>query len=197
MIVRVHTGRAMTCSAMARSAMAALIAIVLAGAVLAGHARPASAQGTPPRGAAPNSAHQPSPAALLLAKQILEIKHVEDVFKPMIRGVVLKTRDVFMQTNFMWSKDLNEIAANLEREYSARTKELLDRAAGIYATHFSEPELKQLLSFYQSPLGQKVIDEEPKALDESMTMAGTWADDFSQDVINKMRAEMKKRGHDL
>jgi hypothetical protein len=57
--------------------------------------------------------------------------------------------------------------------------------------------LKQLLSFYQSPLGQKVIDEEPKALDESMTMAGTWADDFSQDVINKMRAEMKKRGHDL
>jgi uncharacterized protein len=197
MIVRVHTGRAMTCSAMARSAMAALIAIVLAGAVLAGHARPAGAQGTPPQGAAPNSAHRPSPAALLLAKQILEIKHVEDVFKPMIRGVVLKTRDVFMQTNFMWSKDLNEIAANLEREYSARTKELLDRAARIYATHFSEPELKQLLSFYQSPLGQKVIDEEPKALDESMTMAGTWADDFSQDVINKMRAEMKKRGHDL
>ena len=115
----------------------------------------------------------------------------------MIRGVVIKTRDMFMQTNFMWGKDLNEIAANLEKEYSVRTKELLDRAARIYATHFSEPELKQLLSFYQSPLGQKVIDEEPKALDESMTMAGTWADDFSTDVINKMRAEMKKRGHDL
>jgi hypothetical protein len=197
MIVRVHTGRAMTRSAMARSATAALIAIVLAGAVLAGIARPAAAQGTAPQGAAPNSAHQPSPAALLLAKQILEIKHVEDVFKPLIRGVVLKTRDVFMQTNFMWSKDLNEIAANLEKEYSARTKELVDRAARIYATHFSEPELKQLVSFYQSPLGQKVIDEEPKALDESMAMAGSWADDFSQDVINKMRAEMKKRGHDL
>jgi len=182
---------------MARSATAALIAIVLAGAVLAGIARPAGAQGTAPKGAAPNSAHQPSPAAVLLAKQILEIKHVEDVFRPLIRGVVIKTRDVFMQTNFMWGKDLNEIAANLEKEYSVRTKELLDRAARIYATHFSEPELKQMLSFYQSPLGQKVIDEEPKALDESMAMAGTWADDFSQDVINKMRAEMKKRGHDL
>jgi hypothetical protein len=191
MIVRVHTDRAMTCSTMARSATAALIAIVLAGAVLAGIARPATAQGTP------SAVHQPSPAALSLAKQILEVKHVEDVFKPLIRGVVIKTRDVFMQTNFMWGKDLNEIAANLEKEYSARTKELLDRAARIYATHFSEPELKQLLSFYQSPLGQKVIDEEPKALDESMAMAGNWADDFSQDVINKMRAEMKKRGHDL
>jgi uncharacterized protein len=197
MIVRVNTGRAVTRSAMARSATAALIAIVLAGAVLAGIARPATAQGTAPQGTAPSPARQPSPAAISLAKQILEIKHVENVFAPLIRGVVLKTRDVFMQTNFMWSKDLNEIAANLEKEYSARTKELLDRAARIYATHFSEPELKQLLSFYQSPLGQKVIDEEPKALDESMAMAGTWADDFSQDVINKMRAEMKKRGHDL
>jgi hypothetical protein len=193
MIVGVHIGRAISRSPMARSATAALIAIVLAGAVLTGIARPAAAQGT----AAPNAVHQPSPAALSLAKQILEIKHVEDVFKPLIRGVVIKTRDVFMQTNFMWGKDLNEIAANLEKEYSVRTKELLDRAARIYATHFSEPELKQLLSFYQSPLGQKVIDEEPKALDESMAMAGNWADDFSQDVINKMRAEMKKRGHDL
>jgi len=192
MIVRVHIGRAI-----ARSATAALIAVVL-GAVLTGIARPAAAQGTAaPQGTAPKAAHQPSPAALSLAKQILEIKHVEDVFKPLIRGVVIKTRDLFMQTNFMWGKDLNEIAANLEKEYSVRTKELLDRAARIYATHFSEPELKQILSFYQSPLGQKAIDEEPKALDESMAMAGNWADDFSQDVINKMRAEMKKRGHDL
>jgi hypothetical protein len=197
MIVRVDTGRAMTRSAMARCARAALIAIVLAGAVLAGIARPAAAQGIAPQGAAPNAAHQPSPAAILVARQILELKHVEDVFKPLIRGVVIKTRDMFMQTNFMWGKDLNEIAANLEKDYSVRIKELLDRAARIYATHFSEPELKQILSFYQSPLGRKVIDEEPKALDESMTMAGTWADDFSQDVINKMRAEMKKRGHDL
>lgn len=197
MFVRVHTGRAIPRSPMARSAMAALIAIVLAGAVLAGIARPATAQGTTPQAAAPSAVHQPSPAALLVAKQILEIKRVEDVFKPLIRGVVIKTRDMFMQTNFMWSKDLNEISANLEKEYNARTKELLDRAARIYATHFSEPELKQLLSFYQSPLGQKVIDQEPKALDESLAMAGSWADDFSQDVINKMRAEMKKRGHDL
>jgi hypothetical protein len=53
------------------------------------------------------------------------------------------------------------------------------------------------LTFYQSPLGQKVIAEEPKAADESMNLAGEWADKFSEEVINKMRAEMKKRGHDM
>jgi uncharacterized protein len=182
MMVRVHIGRAVT-----RSAMAALIAIGVAVV-----ARPAAAQGV-----APNATHTPSPASILLAKQILELKHVELAFEPLIRGVVIKARDLFMQTNFMWGKDLNEVAANLEKEYEPRTKELLDDSARIYASHFSEAELKQLLTFYQSPLGQKVISEEPKALDESMNTAGAWADNFSEDVINKMRAEMKKRGHDM
>jgi hypothetical protein len=53
------------------------------------------------------------------------------------------------------------------------------------------------LAFYQSPLGQKVIVEEPKSADESMTMAGSWADKLSEEVMSKMRAEMKKRGHDM
>ena len=53
------------------------------------------------------------------------------------------------------------------------------------------------MTFYQSPLGRKMIVEEPKALDESMANAGDWGDNFSEEVINKMREEMKKRGHDI
>jgi hypothetical protein len=169
------------------SALAALIALALVGT-----AGQASAQG-----AAPNAAHHPSQAAVLLARQILETKHANDIFDPLIRGVVIKTRDFFMQTNFMWGKDLNEVADNLIKQYSARSGELMNDAARIYASHFTEAELKQLLAFYQSPLGQKVIVEEPKSADESMTMAGSWADKLSEEVMSKMRAEMKKRGHDM
>ncbi len=57
--------------------------------------------------------------------------------------------------------------------------------------------MKNILAFYQSPLGQKVLAEEPKAIDESMSNAGTWADNLSEDVMDKMRDEMKKRGHDM
>jgi hypothetical protein len=168
-------------------AMAALIALALAGT-----AGQASAQG-----AASNAVHEPSQAAVLLAKQILEAKHADKIFEPLIRGVVIKTRDFFMQTNFMWGKDLNEVADNLIKQYSVRSGELMNDAARIYASHFTEAELKQLLAFYQSPLGQKVIAEEPKTADESMAMAGSWADKLSEVVMSKMRAEMKKRGHDI
>jgi uncharacterized protein len=57
--------------------------------------------------------------------------------------------------------------------------------------------LKDILTFYQSPVGRKVIVEEPKALEASMANAGDWGDKLADDVIAKMRAEMKRRGHDI
>ncbi|SRR5271155_777967 len=147
--------------------------------------------------ARPEPAANPSPAAILIAKQIAQLKDVHALFDPLVRGVVEKVKNQFMQTNFMFAKDLNEIAANLEREYATRAGELVDITARIYAEHFSEAELKDILAFYQSPVGRKVIVEEPKVMDESMNRAGQWGDALAEDVIVKMRAEMKKRGHDI
>ena len=163
------------------------LAVIIALAAL-GLARPAAAQ-------AP--AVQPSPNAILLAKQIIEIKGVGAMFAPLVHGVIVKVRDQFIQTNFMWAKDLSEIANNLEKQLGPRSSEVIDATARIYASHFTEAELKDLLAFYQSPLGRKSVAEEPKITDESMAYAGQWGDDLSVDVINRMRAEMKKRGKDI
>lgn len=151
--------------------------------------RPAAAQ-------APAAAN-PSPTAVLIAKQIVELKGGDAMFAPIVRGVVEKARQTFLQANFMWSKDINEIAAVMHKDYDSRVSDLIDANARIYATHFTEAELRDMLAFYKSPLGQKMIAEEPKVIDESMANAGQWADNLSQDVLARMRAEMKKRGHDL
>jgi uncharacterized protein len=169
-----------------RHAMVLLVALFVSGVV-----GPAAAQAPPPAGPSP------SPASLLIAKQIVEIKGVQNIFAPLVRGVVDKTRDMFMQTNFMWSKDLNEVTAIEEKKFAPRVSELVDATARIYATHFTEPELKQLLAFYQSPVGRKALVEEPKVIQESIASAGSWGDSLSAEVIGDMRDEMKKRGHDM
>jgi hypothetical protein len=176
----------------ARFSMRHAVAVLIALAAI-GTARPAAAQAPP----LPSLAYQPSPAAILLAKQIIDLKGVKNVFEPLVRGVVIKTKQMFMQTNFMWQKDLDEVAVIVEKQFEPRETEVLDASARIYASHFTEQELKDLLAFYQTPLGQKAIAEEPKALDQSMSYAGTWADSLSVQVIDSMRAEMKKRGHDI
>ena len=188
MIARLSTRHVSTCHGMTRPMMAALIALVVTG--IAGPAAAQTAAPQPP-------AHQPSLAAILLAKQIVDIKGVKNIFQPLVRGVVDKTRNMFMQTNFMWAKDLNEVAAIEQKKFAPRVEELVDATARIYASHFTEQELKDLLAFYKSPLGQKALVEEPKVLEDAMANAGTWGDNLSQEVIAGMREEMKKRGHDM
>ena len=147
--------------------------------------------------ASPAPAANPSQASMLVAKQLVELKGVSAMYIPLVRGVVEKVKNQFMQTNFMWGKDLNEIAANLERDYAPRANELVDATARTYAERFTEAELKEMLVFYQSPVGRKMVAQEPKILDDSMNYAGQWGDTLSEEVIVKMRAEMKKRGHDI
>jgi hypothetical protein len=163
-----------------RHVIAALVAFVTFGV-----AGPAAAQA------------QPSPNALLIAKQIIQLKGVDNIMNPIARGVVEKVKSVVMQTNFMYQKDINEITTQLHQEFDGRSTELVDQTALLYAARFTEPELKQILTFYQSPLGQKMIVEEPKILDDSMQQVNGWADNLSVDIMAKMRTEMKKRGHDI
>jgi hypothetical protein len=164
------------------AAMVALAAIGLAGTAMSqGVAQPP----------------QVSQAQLALAKQIVEIKGVKAMFAPLVHGVIKKTTDSVLQTNMMWGKDISDITAQMEKDYAPRGQEIVDATARYYASHFTEAELKQILAFYQSPVGQKMLVDEPRALDESMAYAGGWGDNLSIEVMSKLRAEMKKRGHDM
>ena len=114
-----------------------------------------------------------------------------------IPGVIESTKNSFLPTNPNLSRELNEVAAQLRKEYEAKKAELVYEVAIVYAKHFTEQELKELVAFYKSPLGQKMLKEEPVALDESFKRAQDWSIEFSDAVMGRFRTEMKKQGHQL
>ena len=69
--------------------------------------------------------------------------------------------------------------------------------AKLYASSFTDDELKAILAFYQSPVGKKLLDKQPQVIDSSMKFAQNWANKLSDEVINRIRTELKKRGHNL
>jgi uncharacterized protein len=142
-------------------------------------------------------AQQPSATALTTAKELITTKGATAIFDPVVVGVIEQAKSVLLRTNPMLSKDLNEVATKLRADYAPRSVEILNDTARIYATRFTEQELKDVLAFYKSPLGQKLLAEEPRILDEGMRNAETWANKLSEEVIGKIRVEMKKRGHEI
>jgi uncharacterized protein len=142
-------------------------------------------------------AQQPSPGAITTAKELIITKGAGAIYDPLVPGVIEHAKAVFLQANPMLGKDLNEVALKLRAELAPRGGEVINEVAKLYATRFTEQELKDALAFYKSPLGRKLLAEEPNLLDQSMKNAQTWADKLSEEVIAKMRAEMKKRGHEI
>ena len=143
------------------------------------------------------SAQQPSPAAMGAAKEIVAIKGAKTIYEPLIVGIIEKAKGMFLQTNPMLSKDLNEVAGKLRADFVPRSAELMTETARLYASRFTEQELKDLLAFYKSALGRKLLVEEPAIGDQNMRSMASWADKVSDEVIAKMRAEMRKRGHEI
>jgi len=140
---------------------------------------------------------QPSAAAMATARELVAFTNSTAVFNPLIAGVVEQAKLLFLQQDPSLSKDLNEIAIKMRTDLAPRFAELGDEVAKLYATNFSDQELKTILAFYQSPVGKKLLDRQPNVVDASMKFAQDWANNLSDEVIAKMRDELKKRGHAL
>jgi hypothetical protein len=170
---------------LSRIVSAAGLALALA---LSGH--PAAAQTQAPLKPA-------SPAALAAANEILAMKHASAIYQDAVPNIVQKTKDVLLQNNLNYQKDLNEVAVIVAQNLASRTKEIGDGMAQIYANEFTEQELKDLVTFYKTPLGQKLLSTEPIAIQMSMSYMNKWGQTFAETVNAQFRAEMRKRGKEI
>jgi hypothetical protein len=138
-----------------------------------------------------------SPAAIAAAKEILAMKNASAMYANAVPNLVEQTKNVLMQSNLNYQKDLNEVAIIVAKNLAGREKEIGEGMAQVYANEFTEQELKDLVNFYKSPLGQKLLASEPRAIQFSMSYMNQWAQQFAEVINGQFRAEMKKRGKDI
>ena len=157
---------------------------------------PAEAQ---QQGAAPQS--QPlkpgTPACMAAAREILGMKNAAAMYANAVPNIVAQTKDQLLSTNLNYQKDLNEVAVIVVQKMAGKEKEIGEGMAQIYCNEFTEKELTDLVAFYKSPLGQKVINGEPKAIQGSMAYMQKWAQSFAEIINGQFRGEMKKRGKEI
>ena len=138
-----------------------------------------------------------SPAAIAAAKEILAMKNASAMYASAVPNLVEQTKNALLQSNLNYQKDLNEVAIIVAKNLAGREKEIGEGMAQVYANEFTEQELKDLVNFYKSPLGQKLLASEPRAIQFSMAYMNQWAQQFAEVINGQFRAEMKKRGKEI
>lgn len=127
------------------------------------------------------------------AEAFLMMAHADKIGTP----VYMQVQQMFAQ-RFEQSGAPESKKATLET-YQAKANAELDKAIGwnqvkpdmikLYTDNFSEQELKDLVKFYKSPLGQKVLSTMPKVTQQSVELSQKHLEP-AVPAVNKLLADM-------
>jgi len=119
------------------------------------------------------------------AEEVLQASGVDVQFKESIEALVNQySEQVAVEKREKFKRVLNTFMAKY-----ASWDNVKDSLSSIYAEAFSEAELKQLAAFYQTPLGKKLVREQPFLLQKSMQ--------FGQTLIASHQVELQQMLQDV
>ncbi|GLK57802.1 hypothetical protein JOD31_003238 [Methylopila capsulata] len=147
--------------------------------------------------AAPAWADETQEAKLKTAREVIDVSGAAETFDGIIPIFLDEAKRTFVRTRPELSKDFDEVIKTLQPEFEARREQLLNDVATVYAERFSDQELTDIKTFYMTPSGKKLVQILPAVLQASYEKTNAWSRQMSQDVVSRMRQEMKKRGHDI
>ena len=71
----------------------------------------------------------------------------------------------------------------------ARRDSLASTFIDVYSRHFSTDDVRQLLAFYRTPVGQKLLAETPAITRESIMAGQAWGAQLGMEVARQLSAE--------
>lgn len=131
------------------------------------------------------------------AKQLIKLVNADQIVEPWFTQV-----DQMFAIRFVELQALDSKKPVLE-SYQAKAKDVLNKSLSwnklepevvtVYTRAFTEAELKQLVDFYKSPVGQKMIKEMPVLFGETIKLSRTKLEEALpgvKDLMEEMTKEL-------
>lgn len=77
------------------------------------------------------------------------------------------------------------------------TNGIVQELIKIYSKHYSHQDIKDLLDFYQSDLGKKLISATPSVVQESMAAGQKWGQNIIPVIQERITARFEEEGIDI
>ena len=134
---------------------------------------------------------------LAAAKQVMKDAGMANQVDRIVPLVFGNMKQILQKAHPKLKKELDAVFTALADEFSKRKDEVIDDIAKLYSERFTEKELKEISQFYRSEVGQKFVRSIPELAARGAELGRNWGQRIGQDLLKRVRAEMKKRGHDI
>jgi hypothetical protein len=147
-------------------------------------------------GAAPSGrADQLDPVAVAKAKEMLAVSRQLQTLDAILVPISQSMEGLLERANPGREKDVREFMLKYYLpEVHKRLPEIGDLMAEVWARYFTVAELDQLIAFYKSDIGQKVVSLQPRLFQDGMQLGTHWGERIGREALLKMEPELKNRG---
>ena len=110
-------------------------------------------------------------------------KKIKELFQVMdVQATTNEMSQMILNDTGNMSLSKNQRAA-LQKEMQSMMDYVLNKQAELYDRHFTEQEIDDILNFYKTPAGKKIIEETPKITKELFT---DLMENYYPDMIKRM-----------
>lgn len=152
--------------------------------------KPANSEPSRASKASPNNQTKIDPAKEADIRKLLDLVGTRAIVSQTVDSMSKSIKPLL--TNSLPPGDYREKLVDLFfTKFSSKTdaQHLLDLAVPVYDRNFSHQEIRGLIEFYQTPLGQKAINALPKVTAEMQEQGRKWGEDLGKQCMVEVLAE--------
>lgn len=113
-------------------------------------------------------------------KRLMEVTDVRNISMQIMNRLVLTMQEGRSDAHKkFWTDYMADVNPN----------DLIEMVVPIYEKYFTHKEIKQLIAFYESPIGKKLLKVQPQIMMESIAAGEEWGKKLVQRAMEKLREE--------
>ena len=145
----------------------------------------------------PAAAQSAAPDQMTAARELVAAMRATDQFKAIFPVLMQQLKPGIVQGRPAVERDYDTIVPAMLEIFNARSGEIVESMAAIYARNFTVDEMQQVISFYRTPIGQKLLDKLPVIFQESVAAGNKFGQAVATELRNRLIEELRKRGHNI
>ena len=134
---------------------------------------------------------------LQLARELLVANQTLKNMDAMLPNMINAMKPIITRSDPKIEKDYDAIMVLLLTEFEPLKEQLIEDVARLTANAYTKTELEEILAFSKTPTGQKMVRLTPSLAQAGMTLGQQYGQKIAGQLAEKMKAELRKRGHNI
>lgn len=176
---------------------ASFIAVLVFGASVLGIAAPALTQ-VQDAAAAEGETPVQDEVSRSAAYELIEITNANNLASTLIDTLLPVMMDQVRQSNPEISEAFIEaFTVEFRAEVASGSADFTDLQVALDQDDFSEEELRELVDFYRTDVGQKAVEVMPQLMNDALAAGGVWGREIGTRAAERAVARLREQGIDL